>query len=62
MNLIKIGCEDVEWFEVAHNRVQWLVVANMTVNFGFHKRQGNCDQLRNYQLLKKLIFAISIPE
>ena len=41
MNLIKIGCEDVEWFKVARDRVQCLVVANMAVNVGFHKRQGN---------------------
>ena len=40
MNITKIGCEDVEWFKVAHDRVQCFVVANMAVNFGFHKRQG----------------------
>ena len=41
MNLIKMGCEDVEWIKVAHDRVQWLGVPKITVNFGFHKRQGN---------------------
>jgi len=41
MNLIKTGCEDVEWLKVAHDRVQCLVVANVALNFGFHKRQGN---------------------
>jgi len=41
MNRIKIGCEDVEWFKVAHDSVKCLVVTNMAVNFGFHKRHGN---------------------
>jgi len=41
MNRIKIGCEDAECFEVAHNKFQCLVVTNMAVNFRFHKRQGN---------------------
>jgi hypothetical protein len=41
VNPIKIGHEDVEWIKVAHDRVQLLVVANMTLNCGFPKREGN---------------------
>lgn len=41
MNIIKIGCEDVERFKVARDRFQRFVIANMAVNFGFYKRQGN---------------------
>jgi hypothetical protein len=32
MDLEEIGCEEVDWIQVTHNRVQWEVFVNMVMN------------------------------
>jgi hypothetical protein len=40
MDVKEVGCEHVRWIHVAEDRGQWRTLANMSLNFGFHKRQG----------------------
>jgi SRSO17 transposase len=36
--LKETDCEDVEWIQVAQNRVKWQVLENTTMSFRFHTK------------------------
>jgi hypothetical protein len=52
MDLGEVGCENVDWFQLAHDRVQCCAFLGM-INFGFQKRRKFLDPLSNYQLFRK---------
>jgi hypothetical protein len=52
VDLKAIGCENVDWIQVAQDRGQWLVVVNMVMNLRFLKKGGKfVYELSDYQLL-----------
>ena len=40
MDLQEVGCEGVDWIELAKNRDRWWALMNAVMNFGFHKMWG----------------------
>jgi hypothetical protein len=38
MDLNEIGCESMDWINVAHNTDWWWALVNMTAKLGLHKR------------------------
>jgi hypothetical protein len=40
MDLKEIRCEVVGWIHLAQDRNLWWALANMVMNFGFHKMLG----------------------
>jgi hypothetical protein len=36
----EIGCEDVDWIQLAQDTVQWRDFVSTVMNFQFHKRRG----------------------
>jgi hypothetical protein len=40
MDLREVGCEVVDWAQVAEDRGQWRLLGNMEIKFEFNKRRG----------------------
>jgi hypothetical protein len=40
MDLREIGCEVVDWIQVAQHRTHWQALVDTTVKFGLHERLG----------------------
>jgi len=47
----EIGCEDVDWIQVAEDRVWWWALAKSVMSIWVSK-EDFLDQLSDYQLLK----------
>jgi hypothetical protein len=68
VDLKELTSEDVDWFHVAQDRVQWCVFVNSVMNFVFHKRQGISELAERCWLLKKdsdhevITLSMSTPE
>jgi hypothetical protein len=46
--------KDVDWYEMAQDTVQWLVLVNTVMKFHVPHNVGEiCSQLSDYQLLKR---------
>jgi hypothetical protein len=54
MDLKEIDCEEVDWIQLAEDRVQWEAVLNMVINFWVPKKGIQFTELlSNCQLFKK---------
>ena len=40
MDLQEVGCEGVDWIDVAEDRDSWLALVNMVMKIGFRKMWG----------------------
>jgi hypothetical protein len=40
MDLQELGCEGIEWIDMALDRDRWQALVNAVMNFGFHKMWG----------------------
>ena len=41
MDRHEVGCGDMDWIELAHERDRWRALVNAVMNLGFHKMRGN---------------------
>jgi hypothetical protein len=48
-----VGCEGVDWFQVAQGMVQWWLLVNTVMNIRFHKSGEFLGEMNNCRLLKK---------
>jgi hypothetical protein len=40
MDVQEVGCEDMDWIELAQDTDRWRALVNTVMNFGFHKIRG----------------------
>jgi hypothetical protein len=50
MDLREIGCDGVDWIDMAEDRDQWRALVNTVLN---HRVPQNLEWLHNWRLLKK---------